>query len=140
VFAAGQYMWIPFEHIASIQIMPPKRLRDLLWTPAVVRTSAGFRGVELGEVLVPALTPLAWQHEDEAVRLGRMTAWQELEDGRQAPAGQKLLLIDDEEFSILEVRELEILPTAQPAVRPEARPSAERAMPSPSAQPPVAAS
>ena len=131
VFAAGQYMWIPFAHIASIQMMPPERLRDLLWTPALVRTSASFRGVELGEVLIPALTPLAWQDEDEAVRLGRMTAWRELEDGGQAPAGQKLLLIDDEEFPILEVRELEI--AAAPAESPAQSPQE-------SSQSPVAAS
>ena len=116
VFAAGQYMWIPFEHIASIQIMPPKKLRDLLWTPALVRTSAGFRGVELGEVLVPALTPLSWQHEDDAVRLGRMTTWRELADGPQAPAGQTLLLIADEEVPLLEVRELEIAAAPVPSL------------------------
>jgi protein involved in temperature-dependent protein secretion len=45
------------------------------------------------------------------VRLGRATEWTELEGGEQAPVGQKLLLVDDEEFSILELRELEITPT-----------------------------
>ena len=110
VFAAGQYMWIPFEHIASIRMAPPTRLRDLLWAPAVVRAGPGFRGAELGEVLLPALAPLSWQHPDGAVRLGRATEWQELADGSQAPLGQKLLLVDDEEFPILELRELEIAP------------------------------
>src|SRR4051812_12063011 len=33
VFAAGQYMWLPFEHIASVRIEAPTRLRDLLWAP-----------------------------------------------------------------------------------------------------------
>src|SRR5579871_113446 len=31
VFAAGQYMWLPWEHVASLRIEAPKRLRDLLW-------------------------------------------------------------------------------------------------------------
>ena len=110
LFAAGQYMWIPLEHIAAIRMTPPKRLRDLLWAPASVRTGPGFRGLELGEVLLPVLTPLSWQHPDSAVRLGRATVWQELEDGAQAPIGQKLLLVDDDEFPILELRELEIAP------------------------------
>ena len=26
VFAAGAYLWIPFEHIASVEIEPPKRV------------------------------------------------------------------------------------------------------------------
>jgi type VI secretion system protein ImpE len=110
LFAAGQYMWIPFEHIASIRMAPPTRLRDLLWSPASVRTGPGFRGLELGEVLLPVLAPLSWQHPDGAVRLGRATEWQELANGSQAPIGQRLLLVDDNEFPILELRELEIAP------------------------------
>jgi type VI secretion system protein ImpE len=72
-----------------------------------VRTGPAFRGVELGEVLLPALAPLSWKHENADVRLGRMTDWEQLEEG-QAPVGQKLLLVDDEEFPMLEIRELEI--------------------------------
>lgn len=110
IFAAGQYTWIPLEQIASVRIAPPTRLRDLLWAPAVVRTSADFQGVELGEVLVPVLAPLSWRHQNDAVRLGRMTEWQRLSDDTEAPVGQKLLLVDDQEFSILELRELDIAP------------------------------
>jgi type VI secretion system protein ImpE len=36
-----------------------------------------------------------------------MTVWQEIEDGELAPAGQKLFLVDDEEFPFLELRQLE---------------------------------
>jgi len=107
VFAAGQYMWLPLEHIASIEMEAPKRLRDLLWSPALVRTGPAFQGRELGEVLVPALTPLAFLNADDAVRLGRLTVWQEIEDGGIAPAGQKTFLVDDEEFPLLELRQLE---------------------------------
>ncbi|HEX5438693.1 MAG TPA: type VI secretion system accessory protein TagJ [Gemmatimonadaceae bacterium] len=106
VFAAGQYMWIPFEHIASIRMEPPRRLRDLLWASAVVRTGPAFQGTELGEVLIPILTPLAAEDDDAEVRLGRVTAWQALEDGREAPVGQKVLLVGGEEVPILELREL----------------------------------
>ena len=114
VFAAGQYTWIPFEHLISVRSQAPKRLRDLLWVPAIVRPGAGFRDYELGEVLIPALAPLSAQHADREVRLGRVTEWQELEDGEQAPIGQKLLLVDEEEFPLLEVRELQITTTPTP--------------------------
>ena len=107
VYAAGQYMWLPLEHIASIEMEAPKRLRDLLWSPALVRTGPAFQGRELGEVLIPALTPLCFKTADDAVRLGRMTVWQEIEDGELAPARQKLFLVDDEEFPFLELRQLE---------------------------------
>jgi type VI secretion system protein ImpE len=114
LFAAGQYTWIPFEHIASIQMLPPKRLRDLLWAPALVRTAETFRGMELGEVLIPAIAPLTWRHADGALRLGRVTQWETIEDDTEAPIGQKLLLVDGEEFPILEVRELTIVSPAAP--------------------------
>src|SRR5674476_1333507 len=44
VYAAGQYLWLPLEHIASIEMEAPKRLRDLLWSPALVRTGPAFQG------------------------------------------------------------------------------------------------
>lgn len=108
VFAAGSYMWIPWSEIAYVEIPPPKRLRDLLWTPALVRTGAHFKGVELGEVLVPSLCPLSYRHADDNVRLGRMTVWEEDPSGEGIPFGQKMLLVDGEEIPLLEVRRIEI--------------------------------
>lgn len=111
VFAAGNYLWIPFEHLASVEMEAPRRLRDLLWTPATVRTGPSFKGVDLGEVLLPALSPFSWQFPEDAVRLGRETAWiQEDEDGEEIPIGQKMLLVDGEEFPFLELRKLEFAP------------------------------
>jgi type VI secretion system protein ImpE len=107
LFAAGQYLWIPLAHIASIEIQPPKRLRDLLWSPALVRTGPAFKDKELGEVLIPVLSPFSFRHPDEAVRLGRATVWEE-QDGVQIPVGQKMLTVDGEDIPILELRRLEI--------------------------------
>ena len=110
LFAAGQYTWIPFEQIASVRMQPPKRLRDLLWAPALVRTGENFRGEELGEVLLPALAALTWRHPDGQVRLGRVTEWAATDDGAEVPVGQKMLVVDGEEFPILEIRDLVIDP------------------------------
>ena len=38
----------------------PKRLRDLLWVPALVRTGPELKDTELGEVLMPALCPFCF--------------------------------------------------------------------------------
>ena len=111
VFAAGNYLLLPLEHVASIQIQPPKRLRDLLWTPAAVRTTPAFKGAELGEVLLPVLYPLSWQHADETVRLGRATVWEQRQGSDQdLPFGQKMWVVDDEEVPFLELRALEFNP------------------------------
>jgi type VI secretion system protein ImpE len=113
LFAAGNYLLLPLEHVASIQIPPPKRLRDLLWTPAAVRTTPSFKGTELGEVLLPVLAPFSWKHPDEAVRLGRMTVWEKSAGHEyQVPLGQKMWLVDEEEIPLLELRALEFNPAS----------------------------
>lgn len=110
VFAAGQYTWIPFNQLESLTAGPPSRLRDLLWIPAQVKAGEDFTGIELGEVIIPALGPGSHSVEDDLIRLGRMTGFVDLGDGREAPVGQKLLLVDGEEFPLLELRELTIEP------------------------------
>jgi type VI secretion system protein ImpE len=113
VFAAGAYTWVPFEHLAEVRVQEPKQLRDLLWAPAQVRAGPTFRDFEFGEVLVPAIAPLSWQHANWQVRLGREIAWETLADGSEVPLGPKLLLVDDELIPILEVRELLIQSAAR---------------------------
>jgi type VI secretion system protein ImpE len=112
VFAAGATLWIPFQHVASLEMEAPRRLRDTLWSPARVTTAASFRGRDLGEVLIPAIYPFSWKHPDEAIWLGRITTWVEEKDGMGIPAGQKVWLVDGEEFPFLEVRTLRFYPAA----------------------------
>lgn len=112
VFAAGATVWIPFEHVASLEMEAPRRLRDTLWAPARVTTAAAFRGMDLGDVLIPAVYPFSWKHPNEAVWLGRITAWAEEKEGLGVPIGQKTWLVDGEEFPFLEVRSLQFYPAA----------------------------
>lgn len=116
IFAAGQYTWIPFAQLDSVHLQAPSRLRDLLWSPAKVRTAATFKEMELGEVLCPVLTPFAEDDADDAVRLGRTTEWVRDENQLEFPVGQKLLLVDGEEFPLLEIRELTIAGVQNAAV------------------------
>ncbi len=108
VFAAGDYLWVPLEHVKRIEMEAPKKLRDLMWSPAKILTGPGFGDRELGEVLLPALAPLTFVHPDSAVRMGRATEWCAGEDGAENPYGQKMLLVDGEEVPFLEMRSLEI--------------------------------
>jgi type VI secretion system protein ImpE len=113
IFAAGNYLLLPLEHVASIEIPQPSKLRDLIWTPAAVRTTPAFKGTELGEVLLPVLAPFSWRHPDEAVRLGRMTVWETPQGGEyQVPYGQKMWVVDEEEIPFLELRALEFNPAS----------------------------
>ena len=112
VLAGDIYMWLPMAHLATIEMEAPKRLRDLLWIPATIHTGESFQGSDLGEVLLPVLSPFSFKHAENDVRLGRMTVWEESPDGRETPFGQKMLLVDGEEIPLLELRRLEF---TQPA-------------------------
>lgn len=108
VYLGGTYNWIPMEHVGVLRMEPPRRLRDLLWASGSLTGGEALGGSDFGDVLIPVLTPLAYKHSDPLVRLGRVTDWEELSDGSECPVGQRMLLVDGEEFPILEVRELEI--------------------------------
>ena len=106
VIAGGRYLWIPFAHLAAVRVEAPARLRDLRWATARVATGPSVRDLELGEVLLPALTPAAWRLDDPELRLGRAADWEEAADGAFRPVGQKLLAVDDAFVPLVEVREL----------------------------------
>lgn len=106
VFIAGSYTWIPFVHIEAIEAEAPKRLRDLLWMPAILHTTPAFRLQDLGEVLVPILSPLSWKSADDEVRLGRKTIWEEDPKYGAIPVGQKMLRYGEEDEPFLQLRKL----------------------------------
>lgn len=122
LLAGGDYLWIPFHDIATLRLQAPQRLRDLLWAPAKLLTGPTFQSRDLGEIMLPALSPLSWQHDDEEVRLGRVSEWCEDESGEITPFGSKNLLVDGEEFPLLELRELEIYPLNTTPIEEEPAP------------------
>jgi type VI secretion system protein ImpE len=106
IFVAGEYVWLPFEHIGSIKMEAPRLLRDLIWATATVATGPSFKGRDLGEVIVPVLYPQSFRHASEEVKLGRATEWEDTPDG-PVPFGLKMLLVDGEELvPYLEIRQL----------------------------------
>jgi len=107
LYAAGAYLWIPFEHIAKVELAPPRTLRDTLWTPAFVLTGPTFQGTDIGQVIIPTIYPFSWKFDDEAVWLGRKTEWAGDDQGREFPVGQKMFVVDGEEVPLLEIRSLE---------------------------------
>lgn len=103
VFVAGEYMWLPFKNLATLQLKPPKLLRDLLWANADVTGSSAMQGKDFGEIVLPVLYPFSSRHDSDSVKLGRETAWT-----GDVPFGQKLFLADGEKVvSFLEIKTLE---------------------------------
>jgi type VI secretion system protein ImpE len=127
VYAAGAYLWISFEHIASVEIPAPKRLRDTLWTPALVLAGPSFKGADLGEVLIPAIYPFSWKDSNESVWLGRSTEWCTDEKEREYPIGQKVFLVDGEEVPLLEIRTLKFASAEEEAIPEDEEPLEDEA-------------
>lgn len=96
--AAGQYYWIPFNRIASLQPAPPHRPRDLFWRPARLSVADGPEG----DVFLPVIYPPSGE-TSVAHRLGRQTDWVEPAPGLVRGVGQKTFLVGDEGVAMLEL-------------------------------------
>lgn len=98
----GQYYWIPFENIRQIVVEEPADLRDLVWSPA------HFTWVNGGEAVgvIPTRYPGTESCEDEQLRLARKTQWQEIEPELFFGVGQRTLVTDTNECSLMEVRRI----------------------------------
>jgi type VI secretion system protein ImpE len=109
VMAVGRYFWVGFEQIQLLTVNPPKYPRDLLFLPA--HLEVGYRRSdqleeESGDVFLPTLYPGSHEHPDDMIKLGRMTAWKELDGGLAVAVGLHSYLRDDEPISLMEWREL----------------------------------
>jgi len=100
-FVHERYVWIPFEYIRELVISSPKTLFDLIWVEGHITT---WEGLTMNCYL-PVLYPDSFAHEDERIKLGRMTDWISLGGLFSKGLGQHVFQIGDEEMAILEIRE-----------------------------------
>ena len=96
-----RYAWIPLESIRELAIASPNTLFDLLWIPARITS---WEGLNLNCYL-PVLYPDSFLHEDDRVKLGRMTGWISLGGPFSKGCGQHVFQIGEEEMALLEIRE-----------------------------------
>jgi type VI secretion system protein ImpE len=115
----GKYYWVPFMHVARVQIEPPADLRDLVWMPAYFRWTNGGESA----ALIPTRYPGSAQSEDDRIRLAARTEWLEVGADTFHGLGQRLFTTDAGEYSLMDVRRLSL---DQPAVASEG----ERSTPS----------
>lgn len=100
----GKYYWIPMEDVELIELRPPARPRDLLWT----RAHMVVHGGPDGEVYLPTLYAGSQKENDDRIRLGRLTDWK---GGNGAPmqgVGQRTFLVGNEGHPILQLQALTI--------------------------------
>jgi type VI secretion system protein ImpE len=97
-----RYLWIPFAALRELVITPPKTLFDLIWVSSRITT---WEGLTMNCYL-PVLYVDSFLHEDDRIKLGRMTDWTTLGGSFSKGAGQHVFQIGEEEIALLEIQEV----------------------------------
>ncbi len=103
VILKDTYCWLPMEQIEKIEFFKPKSLRDLYWVQGEITMRNGTGG----EMFVPALYANSWKSENDQVRLGRMTDWQDAGEEIFTGEGTKMFWMDGKEKSIFDLEKIE---------------------------------
>ncbi|WP_263143416.1 type VI secretion system accessory protein TagJ [Pseudomonas sp. RIT-PI-AD] len=109
VFLNGQYYWLPFERIRSLEIEEPSDLRDLVWIPATLTLSNEGQH----PVLIPSRYPRSHEQGNDRLALSTLTEWQPLGEDTWAGLGQRMLVSDQDDHPFLSVRKLLSLATEE---------------------------
>lgn len=100
----GRYYWIPLQRVRSIEFEEPADLRDYVWVPGRFTWANG--GETVG--LIPARYPGSQAAADPLVQLGRKTEWRDCGEETWLGLGQRMLATERGEFSLLDVRRIEL--------------------------------
>ncbi len=96
----GRYYWLPWSRLSKVEIDPPQDLRDAVWMPAHFQFTNGGEVVGLIPTRYPD-TPLA---AGDALALSRRTDWRENAAGVFVGLGQRLVVTDQAEVGLMDVR------------------------------------
>jgi type VI secretion system protein ImpE len=103
VIIRADYLWLALEDIVRLEIRPPRTLRDLLWIPSKLE----LREQQTIDAFIPVQYYGSSDHAEDPVKLGRMTVWENVGEETNLGKGQRIFLIDGDERSLLEVRNIE---------------------------------
>ncbi|MCB2181952.1 MAG: tetratricopeptide repeat protein [Desulfobulbaceae bacterium] len=102
VIAHERYLWVPFESIRELSLSAPESLLDLLWVSARITTWEGFAM----NCYLPVVYPHSYLHEDERIKMGRMTDWQALAGSYAQGMGQHVYDVGGKDMAILEIQDI----------------------------------
>jgi type VI secretion system protein ImpE len=105
VFLKGNYVWLPFEEVVSIEFLERKSLRDIYWPQAQVELANG----SVGEMFFPALYVNSWKSSDDQVRLGRAVDWRDLGDDVYVGEGARLFWMDGQQRPMLDIKKISFI-------------------------------
>ncbi len=95
----GDYHWVDWSEIATLQVYPPKATLDAIWRPAQLTLDDG---TSLPGFL-PMIYPWPLPEADGAVKLGHTTRFVATDSGLRLGQGLKLLSFEGHHLSLPEV-------------------------------------
>lgn len=102
LFVHNKYLWFPVSSVRELSVRQPKTLLETLWIPGRVVTWDGLTT----DCFFPVLYPGSFTHENDQVRMGRMTDWIDLGKGYYRGVGQHLFMVGEQEKGLLELNEI----------------------------------
>lgn len=101
--STGKYYWVPFNRIESMSFLAAQQPKDLIWRTVRMVVDNGPDG----EVFIPSLylgTPAL--KDDNQLRLGRATTWQEEVPGLVLGKGLRTFLAGEEDVTVSSLTEI----------------------------------
>ena len=102
----GKYYWSSFANIKSIKISAPVDMRDLVWCPASFIWANGGKAVGF----IPSRYVDSSNTDNDDLKFARKTIWKEEYKDFYCGLGQRMFTTDKNEYSLLDVRDVEIRP------------------------------
>ncbi len=99
----GQYYWVPQNRIRSVSLEAPTQVRDAIWAAAEFTLANESRISAF--VPVRYLEAASWKSDE--LKFARQTVWDTPHEGYYIGAGQRMLVTNDGEFPLLEIRQIE---------------------------------
>lgn len=103
VLLGEEYAWLPLAALRTLQVYPPRHLRDIVFAPAMVDWGPGPQ-----PVFLPVRYPGSEQDERPEVRLARRTTSRQDLAAPVLCLGQRVLLLDDTAVPLLELGALQL--------------------------------
>ncbi|EBA14501.1 hypothetical protein RSK20926_01487 [Roseobacter sp. SK209-2-6] len=103
VILNGRYFWVPFAQIQKLEIDEPSDLRDLVWMAGTL-TLANEGALP---VFIPTRYPGSAAAGDAAL-MARATDWKDAGGGAYIGFGQRLLTIGEQDFALMDIRQLQL--------------------------------
>lgn len=123
---AGGYRWLAYADIASMEVVRPTCLLDLVWLPVTLR----LRDTQAGERPMLGYVPTRYSgtentaaeigsNQRDALMLSRLTRWQDVGETGVFALGQKTLMTSDGDIPLLGLRTLRMASAFEDSEAPE---------------------